>query len=99
MEDGRCFTVWPSYLDAVENLSDEQRLDVYDAMFIFGIDGVEPDFLTDPASKAIFALLRPTIEKSVKEHAAGRTGAKKSAEAKARKAAKKAPCKGGSEGG
>ena len=74
MEDGRCFTVWPSYLDAVENLSDEQRLDVYDAMFIFGIDGVEPDFLTDPASKAIFALLRPTIEKSVKAHAPGKTG-------------------------
>lgn len=47
---------------------------MYDAMFIFGIDGVEPDFLTDPVSKAIFALLRPTIEKSVKAHATGRTG-------------------------
>lgn len=77
MEDGRCFTVWPSYLDAVENLSDEQRLDVYDAMFIFGIDGVEPDFLTDPASKAVFAAMRPNIENSVKKHMGGQKGAKK----------------------
>lgn len=77
MEDGRCFTVWPSYLDAVENLSDEQRLEVYDAMFIFGIDGVEPDFLTDPVSKAVFAAMRPNIENSVKKHMGGRTGAKR----------------------
>ena len=86
-------------MDAIENLSGEQRLDVYDAMFMFGIDGIEPDFLTDPVCKAVFALLRPTIEKSVKEHESGRTGAKKSAEAKARKAAQKAPCKGGNKGG
>lgn len=77
MEDGRCFTVWPSYLDVMAELDGEQRLDVYDAMFCFGLTGQEPDFLTDPVSKAVFAAMRPNIENSVKKHMGGRTGAKR----------------------
>lgn len=77
MEDGRCFTVWPSYLEALSELNDQQRLDVYDAMFMFGILGEEPDFLTDPVSRAVFAAMRPNIENSVKKHMGGRTGAKR----------------------
>lgn len=77
MEEGRSFTVWPSYYDAIMELSPQQRLDVYDAMFTYGILGEEPDFLTDPVSKAVFAAMRPNIESSVKKHMGGRTGAKR----------------------
>lgn len=77
MDGERCFTVWPSYYEAIQELSAQQRLDVYDAMFTYGILGEEPDFLTDPVSKAVFAAMRPNIESSVKKHMGGRTGAKR----------------------
>lgn len=69
------FQVWPSYYDAVSKLPDEQRLAVYDAMFAYGVDGVEPEF-DNYVCEAIFTLIRPNIDNSIKAIENGRKGGK-----------------------
>ena len=82
MEDGRSFTVWPSYWEALHELNDGQRLKLYDAIFAFGTLGVEP-FFEDVVCKAVFAVIRPNIEKSVKAHENGSIGGRSKAPSKA----------------
>ena len=62
---GRSFRVLPSYYAAIRDLPDEERLRMYDALFGFGCGGLEPDGLS-PLEHAVFLLLRPTVESSVR---------------------------------
>ena len=62
---GRSFRVLPSYYAAIRDLPDEERLRMYDALFGFGCGGIEPDGLS-PLERAVFLLLRPTVESSVR---------------------------------
>ena len=57
------FRVLPSYYDAIRNLSDRERLRLYDAMFDYGF-GNEVGELA-PMQHTFFTLMQPSLEKSV----------------------------------
>ena len=61
----RGFRVLPSYYGAIRDLPDEERLRMYDALFDFGCAGAEPENLA-PLERAVFLLLRPTVESSAR---------------------------------
>lgn len=84
MEEGRSFTVWPSYFEAIKELDGERRLAIYDAMFAYGSFGVEPKF-DDFVCRAVFSAIRPNIDRSIKAHETGKQGGRGNK--------KKAPCK------
>ena len=58
------FRMLPSYYDAIRNLPDRERWRLYDAIFDFGF-GNEPEPLP-PMSTALFTVIRPSLEKSVR---------------------------------
>ena len=54
----------PSYYEAIRDLPDQERLGIYDAILDFGF-GNQPDELP-PMEQAIFCLIKPTLETSIK---------------------------------
>lgn len=58
------FRMLPSYYEAIRGLPDDERLRLWDAVMDFGFGG-EVGELT-PISSAIFTLIVPTLEKSVR---------------------------------
>ena len=71
--EGRRFTFFASYYNALRGLDDVRRLKLYDAISSYGIAAQEPLF-DDPICKAIFEALRPNIENSLKAHEGGKKG-------------------------
>lgn len=67
------FKVWPSYHNAIRILTGEQRLEIYDAIFAYGVDGTEPE-IEDVICKAVFEVIRPNIDASVKAIISGKKG-------------------------
>lgn len=76
------FTFYPSYHEAIKTLDPETRLALYDAISYYGIEGKEPDL--EGLASALFELIRPNIDTSIKRRNAGVTGGKVSAENKAK---------------
>jgi len=68
--DGMIF--YKSFRDALKNLPEETRLECYDAIFSYGLDGEEPE-LTG-VSAAIFALVKPQIDANNKRRDNGTKG-------------------------
>lgn len=56
------FTFFRSYYEAIRELEAEQRLELYDAITAYALDGVEPEL--SGVAKACFLLMRPVLDKS-----------------------------------
>lgn len=69
VETGRGVLILPSYYEALRSLPDDMRLALYDAMLDFGFCGTEPDGL-GVAEKAIFTLIRPSMERAIEKYEA-----------------------------
>ena len=60
------FTYFRSYKEAIRSLPDDMRLEIRDAIDDYMFDDIEPDF-ADVITKAIFELMRPTLETDKKK--------------------------------
>lgn len=66
------FIFYRSFRDAVEVLSDEQKLEAYRTIINYGIDGIEPS--ETGIIQAIFMMAKPQIDANVKRKADGMKG-------------------------
>lgn len=69
------FTFYRSYWEALQTLPKKDRLQAYEAITDYALNGTEPN-LTGPASTA-FILIRPTLDTGRKRAAAGKSGGAK----------------------
>lgn len=70
------FTFYRSYYDAILELDPKDQLKVLLAIISYALDGAEPDL--KGVSKAMFALIRPTLDKSRKMAEGGAKSSKSS---------------------
>lgn len=68
------FTFFRSYYEAAKELTDKQRLAFFDAIILYGIEGDETE--RTGIAKAMFSLVKPTIDKSKARATAGAKGGK-----------------------
>ena len=68
------FTFYRSYFEAAQELSDKQRLVLYDALMQYALNDTEPELSGIP--KAMFILIKPTMDTSKAKSAAGTKGGK-----------------------
>lgn len=68
------FIFYGSFLEAIKDLPDEERLKCYDAICIYALEGELPD--VSGVSKAVFSLAKPNIDSSIKNRENGRKGGK-----------------------
>ena len=61
------FTVLPSYYEAVAALPVEQQNEFLGAIMRYGVAGIKPEF-DNPLMTAMFELVKPNIDKSIKFH-------------------------------
>lgn len=69
------FTFYRSYWEALQTLPKKDRLQAYEAITDYALNGTEPH-LTGPASTA-FILIKPTLDTGRKRAAAGKSGGEK----------------------
>lgn len=69
------FTFYRSYWEALQTLPKKDRLQAYEAITDYALNGTEPH-LTGPASTA-FILIKPTLDTGRKRAEAGKTGGAK----------------------
>jgi len=55
-----------SFFDAIKNLPDENRLEIFDAILNYGFDFVEPQL--SGISEAIFILIKPKLQANLKRY-------------------------------
>ena len=67
------FIMYRSYVEALMELPDEQRLHLLDAIMAFGLDGKEPAL--EGVEKALFILIRPQIMANNTRYENGKKGA------------------------
>lgn len=70
MRDSMIF--YKSFADALKSLPDKDRLELYDAIFAFGIYGEEPKL--SGVNSAVFTLIRPQIEANNRKYENGSKG-------------------------
>ena len=76
MQDERKgFTFFKSYFEAAQELPDDKRLEFYDAVIQYGL-GVEDEVDVSGIARALFVLVKPTLEKGRARAKAGETGGK-----------------------
>lgn len=68
MADKECygFKMYPSYYEVIRPLPDDQRLAMLDAIMDYAFMGTEPNGLS-PILNGYFTLIRPNIDKSVRQ--------------------------------
>ena len=66
------FTFYRSYYEAASELPDDLRLEFYDAVLKYGLDGVEKEH--SGMAKAMFSLVKPNLESSRNKSKAGKLG-------------------------
>ena len=71
-EKRKSFVFYGSFRDAVCELSNDDRLSLYEAIINYGLDGEEPEL--SGYLKAMFALIKPNIDSSKAKREAGRKG-------------------------
>lgn len=72
------FTFFGSYAEALSNLPDNERLKCYDALIQYAIYDTEPDL--EGVTKAIFSLMKPNVDNSIKRCENGKNGGRPSAD-------------------
>ena len=70
MRDSLVF--YRSFYESVAELSDDDRLKVYDALFKYALDGEEPSLSGAPL--AIFKLMRPQVDANNRKYENGKKG-------------------------
>lgn len=71
------FVFQPSYYEAINAIQDkEQKLEMYEAIINYGINGIEPTF-TNPLLEALFKMAVPTLNASKKRYKASVENGKK----------------------
>lgn len=70
MEKRGQFTFYRSYFEAIMEIPEEERLGVLAAIIAYGLDGTEPEGLS-PIQKAVFILVRPTLDAGRRKAAGG----------------------------
>ena len=60
------FKMYPSYYEVIRPLPDDQRLAMLDAIMDYAFMGTEPNGLS-PVLNGYFTLIRPNIDKSVRQ--------------------------------
>lgn len=76
MEKRGQFTFYRSYFEAIMEIPEEERLGVLAAIIAYGLDGTEPEGLS-PIQKAVFILVRPTLDAGRKKAIGGKRGGDK----------------------
>lgn len=66
------FTFYRSYYESIQELKEEDRLTIYEAIMNYMFNGIEPKINGIP--KMIYGLIKPTLEKSKKLSDNGRKG-------------------------
>lgn len=74
MSDGVVFL--PSFHEAIKELPDDERLQMYEAIILYGLYG-EVVELTNPILRSLFALIKPVIDSSQRRHKASKENGKK----------------------
>ena len=69
------FTFYKSYLDAIEELPAKQQLPILKAIIRYALFGEDPDNLPS-VCRAVFLLVKPTLDASRKKAANGKLGGK-----------------------
>lgn len=90
------FSFYRSFRDAAMQLSDADRLRLYDAMCEYAFDGVYPDF--DGVMGIVWTLVQPNIDSSVKGQLTGGVRKGKGPSKADAEAPSEAPSEGGVEG-
>ena len=57
------FTFYRSYRKAIKHLPIEQRVEIYEAIIDYSLDGIQPKF-TNETTEMVFELISPTLVKS-----------------------------------
>lgn len=70
------FTFFKSYYDAIKEIPEEYQLELYNAIFEYYFEGKEPENLSS-ISKAMFILIKPNIDSSIKKYSANQENGKK----------------------
>lgn len=60
------FTIFRSHFEALKCCTSEIRLELYDAMFGYAFEGIEPEF-KDGMAKALWIAILPVIQNSIKQ--------------------------------
>lgn len=72
MECVNKFSFFSSFYEAAQDLTDEQRLSLYDAMCAYAFEGFEPSF--SGVMSTIWKLIKPNLDSSIKGQKTGATG-------------------------
>lgn len=70
----KSFSFFYSYFEALQTLSDPQRLRLVDAMLEFAFCGVVPDLADDMTLQLAWSLIRPNLERSISNAKSGARG-------------------------
>lgn len=70
-----------SFYESLEGMTETTKAQVYDAIFIYGLDFKEPVF-TDAMAKSLFTLIKPQIDANVKKYHNGKKPKLKQVESK-----------------
>lgn len=76
MEERCQFTFYRSYYEALMELPEQERYGVLYAIIAYGLDGTAPSGLT-PVQKAVFILVKPTLDTGRKKASNGKQGGSK----------------------
>lgn len=69
MRDSMIF--YRSFYESLDGMTETTKAQVYDAIFIYGLDFKEPTF-TDAMAKSLFTLIKPQIDANVKKYHNGK---------------------------
>ena len=67
------FLFYRSYYEAIKNLPDNIKLEVYNAVMEYGLYGNEIE-LHDEFARSIFTLIKPVLETNNKKFKSGKSG-------------------------
>lgn len=70
------FVFLPSYLEAIRALPREERLELFEALCTYGVEGTEPE-TDNGVVRAMMTLLKPNVEQSRKRYLASRENGSK----------------------
>lgn len=87
---GKGVVIQQSFYEAAQILEPMERLQLYEAVFRYGVEGIEPDGLS-PVSHSLFTLIRPNVDTSGNRYQARCENAQKGGAPKGNQNARKKP--------
>lgn len=87
---GKGVVIQQSFYEAAQILAPMERLQLYESVFRYGLEGIEPEGLS-PVSNSLFTLIRPNVDASGNRYAARCENAAKGGAPKGNQNARKKP--------